>query len=350
MTMVANPERGGASGGGTQFVRRYGVLLALIVLILVLAIASPSFLEPRNIFNILSQWTPVGIMAIGATFVILAGGFDLSAASGFALCAVVAALIASSGIGVEVAFLAALCVGLVIGAANALLVVVLRINPFVATLASGFVLAGVPFTLVKNPYIMVFEDGFDAIGTGSISGVPYSVLILAALFIIGGIVLSRTPFGEWVYGVGGNPEAARLFGIPVGWVTAITYVISGFSMGAAAVISTSQLSYSASDQDPALIFNVIVAVVVGGTSLAGGYGAMWRTAVGLAILAAVQNGLNLMQVNSAAQYIVKGLIIVGALGFDVWTRSLSGASRANGPVAATAARPSRATAGKGGAS
>lgn len=325
--------------GWMPALRRYGVLLALAVLIAAVAMGSPSFLTPQNVFNIMTQWAPVGIMAVGMTFVILAGGFDLSAASGFALCAVVAAILATNDVPVPLCFLAAIGVGVLIGLGNAFLVVGLRMDPFIATLASGFVLAGVPFVIVDNPFIMVVADGFDTIGTGRLWGVPYAALILVGFFVVGAIVLSRTAYGQSVYGVGGNPEASRLFGIRVDLVTASTYVVSGFCMASAAIISTSQLSYSASEQDPALIFDVIVAVVVGGTSLAGGFGAMWRTAAGLAILATVQNGLNLLQFESVAQYMVKGGIIIAALGLDVWMRSVSERAqrRARRPVTRPAA-------------
>jgi ribose transport system permease protein len=307
-----------AQAGWAPVFRRYGVLVALAALLVAMAIGSPSFLSLHNFFNILSQWTPVGIMAVGATYVILAGGFDLSAASGFALCAVITAVLANRGWSPEIDFLAALLAGVAIGAANAVLVVGLRINPFIATLGSGFVLSGVPFILVENPFIMVQQPGFDTLGAGSWYGIPYAGMALVGFLAIGGIVLAKTSYGQWVYAVGGNPEASRLFGIRVGLVIATTYVFSGFCMGGAAAVSTSQLSYSASQQDPALIFDVIVAVVVGGTSLSGGFGSIWRTAAGLGILATLQNGLNLLEINTFSQYIVKGFIILGALGFDVW--------------------------------
>jgi ribose transport system permease protein len=312
--------------GWAPVLRRYGVLAALAALLMVMAVASPSFLKLHNFFNILSQWTPVGIMAVGATYVILAGGFDLSAASGFALCAVITAALATRGWPPEVDFLASLLVGTAIGVFNALLVVGFKINPFIATLGSGFVLSGVPFIIVENPFIMVQQPGFDTLGAGYWHGIPYAAMVLVAFLVIGGIILAKTSYGQWVYAVGGNPEASRLFGIRVGLVIATTYVFSGFCMGGAAAVSTSQLSYSASQQDPALIFDVIVAVVVGGTSLSGGFGSMWRTAAGLGILATLQNGLNLLNVDTVSQDIVKGFIIVGALGFDVWMRWLAASS------------------------
>jgi ribose transport system permease protein len=333
--------------GWAPLLRRYGIVFALVVLVGAVAIGSPSFLTVQNLLNIVVQWTPVGIMAVGATYVILAGGFDLSAASGFALCTVVAAILATSGVPVWLSFTVAVLVGVGIGVANAILIVVLKINPFIATLASGFVLAGAPFILVENPFIMVSEDGFDTLGTGFFLGIPYSGYVLLAFFLVGGVVLSRTAYGQWIYSIGGNPEASHLFGIRVNLVTASTYLVSGLSMGVAAIVSASQLSYSASEQDPALIFDVIVAVVVGGTSLAGGYGAVWRTAVGLATLAALQNGLNLLQVNSFSQYIVKGLIIIAALGFDVWMRSLAASSERSARLRPVGAGASAATTGGG---
>jgi ribose transport system permease protein len=266
--------------------------------------------------NILSQWSPVGVMAVGMTYVILVGGFDLSVATGFALCAVVAAALGRDGFSPEWSFAVAIGVGLLIGFINAILVCAVDINPFVATLGTGFMLTSVPFVLVGNPFILVEQKGFDTFGTGALLGVPYTAIVLVCFLVIAQVVLSQTPYGQWIYSVGGNPEASRLFGIRVQLVRASTYILSGFCMGVAAAISASQLSYSASEQDPALIFDVIVSVVVGGTSLTGGFGSIWRTMAGLAILATLQNGLNLLQVNNFSQYIVKGCIIIMALSFD----------------------------------
>jgi ribose transport system permease protein len=305
-------------------VRRYGIVIALLVLVAALGIASPHFFRPTNFANILAQWAPVGIMSVGTTYVILAGGFDLSVAAGFAFCAVVAAALAHSGVPAGVAFLAAIAAGVVIGLVNALLVVTIGINAFVATLATGFILNSLPYLIVPSPFIEVDQPGFDTLGTGVWLGIPYPGWILIGFLIVFGTVLARTQYGHFLYAVGGNAEISRLFGIPVDLVGASTYIFSGFCVGVAASLATSQLSYSASDQDPALVFDVIVAVVVGGTSLSGGVGSMWQTAVGLAILAVLQNGLNLMDVSNFYQYIVKGLLILGAVSLGVWVRWVSG--------------------------
>lgn len=311
-------------GNSVATVRRYGIVVALVVLLAILGVASPTFFRATNFANILAQWAPVGIMSVGTTYVILAGGFDLSVAAGFAFCAVVAAALAQAGVPASLSFLAAIAAGLVIGLVNAVLVVGLRINPFAATLASGFVLTSLPYLIVKSPFIEVDQPGFDALGTGVWLGVPYTGLILIGFLISFGVILAKTQYGHLLYAVGGNPEISGLFGIPVRLVVGSTYVVSGFCVGTAASLATSQLSYSASDQDPALVFDVIVAVVVGGTSLSGGVGSMWQTAVGLAILAVLQNGLNLLDINTFYQYIIKGCLIVIAVSLDVWVRWLSG--------------------------
>jgi ribose transport system permease protein len=312
-----------ARGNSVAAVRRYGIVVALIVLLAILYVASPTFFRVTNFANILAQWAPVGIMSVGTTYVILAGGFDLSVAAGFAFCAVVAAALAQAGVPASLSFLAAIAAGTAIGFFNAMLVVGLRINPFAATLSSGFVLTSLPYLVVKSPFIEVDQPGFDALGTGVWHSLPYTGLILVGFLVVFGVILAKTQYGHLLYAVGGNAEISRLFGIPVRLVVGSTYVFSGFCVGIAASLATSQLSYSASDQDPVLVFDVIVAVVVGGTSLAGGIGSMWQTAVGLAILAVLQNGLNLLDINTFYQYIIKGCLIVVAVSLDVWLRWLS---------------------------
>lgn len=312
--------RPGGRSDPTAAVRRYGVVLVLVALLAILGVASPTFFRTTNFANILAQWAPVGIMAVGTTYVILAGGFDLSVAAGFAFCAVVAAGLGQSGVPPSLAFLATIASGIVIGIVNAVLVVGLKINPFVATLASGFVLTSLPYLIVASPFIEVDQPGFDALGTGAWHGIPYTGLILIGFLVVSGTILAKTQYGHLLYAIGGSAEIARLVGIPVRRVASSTYVFSGFCVGTAASLATSQLSYSGSDQDPALVFDVIVAVIVGGTSLGGGIGSMWQTAVGLAILAVLQNGLNLFDVNTFYQYIIKGCLIIGAASLDVWAR------------------------------
>jgi ribose transport system permease protein len=265
-------------------------------------------------------------MAVAMTFVILAGGFDLSIANGFSLCAVTAAALGRTE-DPAVAFLAALAVGLAIGLVNGVLVAGAKINPFIATVGTGFVLGGIALVATGNIAYIVANPDFGTIGAGRWHGFPYSGMILIFCLVAGGLVLARTVYGQSIYAVGGNAEASRLSGIRVGSAIGSTYVLSGLAMGVAGVITASQLNSAQANINPSIVFDVITIVVVGGTSLAGGIGSMWRTAVGLGIIATISNAFSLADVNPFYQDIVKGCIIVGASGLDVYARRLAGRAR-----------------------
>jgi ribose transport system permease protein len=307
---------------GGAVLRTYGIVLSFVVLVTAVAIWSPDYATQRNIFNLLSQWAPAGIMAVAMTFVILTGGLDLSVAAGFSLCAVTAA-----GVGLHadpaIAFLAALTVGLAIGLGNGILVAGVGINPFITTVGTGFILNGIALVTTGNIAYVVSDPGFGTLGAGRWHGFPYSGMILIACLVIGGLVLARTVYGQSIYAVGGNLEASRLSGIRVRTAVASTYVLSGLAMGVAGIITASQLNSAQANINPDIVFDVITIVVVGGTSLAGGFGSMWRTAVGLGIVATISNAFSLADVNPYYQDIVKGCIIVGALALDVYARRLA---------------------------
>ncbi len=304
---------------GGQLLRTYGIIIALLILIAIVAYGNPAFLSDRNIFNMLSQWAPAGIMAIGMTFVILTGGFDLSVASGYSLCAVTAAAL---GIVTEpeLAFLAAIGVGAFMGLLNGILVAGVQINPFITTVGTGFMMAGITLVLTENAAFIVPTMAFGDLGAGRVGGFPYSGMMLVGLMVIGGLVLAKTVYGQAIYAVGGNAEASRLSGIRVRTTIASTYLISGVCMGLAGCITASQLNSAQANIDPTIIFDVLTIVVVGGTSLAGGFGSMWRTAVGLGIIATITNGFVLLDISVYYQDIIKGVIIVGALALDVVAR------------------------------
>ncbi|HEY6762765.1 MAG TPA: ABC transporter permease [Baekduia sp.] len=308
---------------GTALLRTYGIVLAFVVLVVAVAVTSPEFATRTNIYNLFSQWAPAGIMAVAMTFVILTGGFDLSIASGFSLCAITAAAVGRTD-APAVAFAAALGVGLAIGLVNGVLVAGARINPFITTIGTGFVLSGIALVATDNAAYIVDDPGFGTLGAGRWHGFPYSGMVLIGCLVVGGLVLSKTVYGQAIYAVGGNAEASRLSGLRVGATVASAYVLSGLSMGLAGFITASQLNSAQANIDPNVVFDVITIVVVGGTSLAGGFGAMWRTAVGLGIIATISNAFNLADTNPHYQDIAKGCIIVGALAFDGYARRLAG--------------------------
>jgi ribose transport system permease protein len=296
-------------------IRVYGIILTLALLLAVVTIGNPAFMSQQNIFNMASQWAPAGIMAVGMTFVILTGGFDLSVASAYSLCAVVAAYVGQTH-APPIAFGAAIAVGLLFGLVNGFLVAVVRINPFITTVGSGFIINGVALVMTQNAAFLVDNEAFGMLGAGRWHGIPYSGMLLVSFLVVFGLVLARTVYGEAVYAVGGNYEASRLSGIRVRAVVASTYVLLGGCVGLAGSIAASQLSSAQANLDPGIIFDVLTIVVVGGTSLSGGSGSMWRTAVGLAIIATISNGFVLLDISPYYQSIIKGSIIVAALALD----------------------------------
>jgi ribose transport system permease protein len=306
--------------------RTYGVVVPFLVLVVVVTALNAKFLTETNIFNLFSQWAPAGIMAVAMTFVILTGGFDLSIANGFSLCAVTAAALGRTE-PVVVAFLVALAVGLAIGLVNGFLVAAVKVNPFIATIGTGFILGGIALVATGNSAYTVNNPAFATIGAGRWHNFPYSGMILIFCLAAGGLVLAKTVYGQSIYAVGGNAEASRLSGIRVATTIGSTYVLSGLSMGIAGIIAASQLSSAQANINPDIVFDVITIVVVGGTSLSGGVGSMWRTAVGLGIIATISNAFDLANVNPNYQDIVKGCIIIGALALDGYLRRLAGRAR-----------------------
>jgi ribose transport system permease protein len=296
-------------------IRTYGIVGTFVLLLAVVTAGNPAFLSAHNIFNMLSQWSPAGIMASGMTYVILTGGFDLSLASGYSLCAVVAAYV-GQGHAPAVAFLAALFCGLAYGLVNGVLVAVVRINPFITTVGTGFILNGIVLVMTQNAAFLVDDPAFGVLGAGRWGGVPYSGMLLVVVMTVFGFILARSTYGEAIYAVGGNYEASRLTGLRVRGIVASSYVLLGGCVGVAGSITASQLSSAQANLDPLIIFDVLTIVVVGGTSLAGGSGAMWRTAIGLGIIATISNGFVLLDISPYYQDVIKGAIIVGALALD----------------------------------
>ncbi|MEF2977309.1 ABC transporter permease [Subtercola sp. YIM 133946] len=318
---VTTPGRRGSGLTVGGFLRSYGIVVALVILVGAITVAQPGFLAYGNLMNILSQWAPVGIMGIGMTYVVITGGFDLSVAAIYSLCAVVAAALGRSEPPL-LAFAVALLVGLVVGIANGFVVTGLRVNPFIATLGMSLIISGVTLVLTGNIAFVVNFEPFTVLGTGRMLGIPFSGMLLIVLMVVAGLILAYTPYGQAIYAVGGNTEASRLAGIRTSFTTASSYALSGLCAAIAGIITASQLSSAQPSTNQNLVFDVLTVVIVGGTSLTGGRGAIWRTAVGVAILATLQNGFNLLDIDAYYQNIIKGLIIIAALATVDWRRML----------------------------
>ena len=301
---------------------QFGMIAVLVALVILATIIYPRFLNPINLRNILSQSAPVGIVAAGMTFVMIAGGFDLSVGAIFALAAVTFAMLAD-GFGLWGAGLTALAIGLVCGFVNGFLVTRMNVNTFVATLGTGSVFGGLAYIVSRSAPHSPENYDFQELGVGSIFGIPYSILLLALSFVVGGVVLARTVYGRAIYAIGGNMEAALLSGIKVESWKAITYAISGVCSALAGMLLASRLGVGQADMGSDVALNSIAIVVIGGTSLLGGEGAMWRTAVGLLILATLTNVFDALAISTNYQLVTKGLIVIAAVALDAYARGRS---------------------------
>ncbi len=288
-----------------------GALVALLGLCVFAAVRYESFLTPENLFNVLRQNSMMGLVALGMTFVILTGGIDLSVGALLAVGGVVGA--ALSGDGLVVALPAAVGVTALLGAGNGLLVTRGRIQPFITTLVVGLAARGVLLALTGDESVRVAREavGVKGLGRGWVGPVPVPVLVLLAAYLVGWLVLARTRYGRHVYAAGDNDEAARLMGLNVDGVRVGAYGISGALAGLAGVLLAGRIGVGQPVAGAAWELGAITAVVVGGTSLAGGQGGAPGTLVGLLLLGVTFNVFNLEgAINSYWQWVLRGVFLL----------------------------------------
>ncbi|MER8417514.1 ABC transporter permease [Mesorhizobium sp. M1329] len=320
MTVVAGDSGRVAEGKKVPFsTGELGVVLGFLLLFTALSIWSPVFLTPRNLLNIVDQWAPIALIACAGTLVIMAGGFDLSAGATFALAGILS-ILATNAAGPIAGIVTGLGVGFLIGLINALLTTVGKVNTFIGTLATAIIGRGIATAITGGFIVSTDSEGFAVLGTARVFGIQLSAYILALTAIACTLVVLRTPVGRHILACGGNPEAARLSGVSVHVTRGATFVISGLLAALAGLMVASQVGSVQSTTGVGIEFTAIAAVVIGGNSIFGGEGAIWRTVVGVFILAMIGNGFTLLGLNPTYQDIVKGLIILTAVGLDAWTR------------------------------
>ena len=292
-----------------------GAIVAFLLIVLVGSLLAPTFLSARNVTNVLRQSSMLGIVAVGMTFVILTAGIDLSVGMVLSLTSVVAALLFADGGGapLPVVLFATLALGAAIGAFNALMIVWRDAAPFIVTLAMMAIAGGAALTVSGGRPIGGIAGAYAWIGAGFIGPIPVPVLIMAAAFAIGALVLRYTPYGREVYAVGGNQEAARLSGISIRRVKLITYSLSGLSAALGGIIFSARVTVGDPWAGRGLELDAIAAVVIGGTSLFGGIGTMWGSLLGTLIITMINNLLNLLNVSPYLQGLAKGIIILVAI-------------------------------------
>ena len=299
-----------------EHVRDYGIVAFFIALFIYFSIASSVFLTKNNLLNLVFQNATIGVAACAVTLTIIAGNFDLSLGSIFVLAEVLAAW-AAVHIGVWWAFPVAIVSGAVMGAINGLLVAKVHINAFLATLATALTYGGIAVGVTHGGLLITPNSNvFTFIGQNRVAGVQYPVIIFALVAIVLQLVLAYTVFGRHLYGVGGNRDAARLSGLKVDRTVIITFVITGAACGLAGMIDASTTGSGSSDQSGlggSLALLAIAGVALGGTSIFGGIGAVWRTVVGVLILGMITNGFDLLAVPDYWQDVVRGILIICAV-------------------------------------
>ncbi len=305
---------------------RLSSVMALFVLCIILTFSTSNFLTANNIMNILRQTSINGLIASGMLVALITGGIDLSVGATAIVCACTMGLAVKSGVSNPIVLIAmALLMGIVIGTLNGLLLTKLHLpHPFVSTLATKYVLAGLALVLTSSMTVAGFPDSLTFLGShslfkgGDFSGIPLAFVIVLAIFVVFHIFLNKTALGRKIYCVGGNPEAAKMSGINSDRVLTVVYTISGLMAALAAVfiVGRTGVANPASAMEP-YDTDAIAACIIGGASFFGGKGTIWGTLLGALLIATIRNGLTLLHASSAVQYIVIGLVIIIAVYMDV---------------------------------
>jgi len=305
--------------GYSYAIKKNGILFIFILLCILLSIITPGFLSWTNILNILRQGSIVGIIAIGTTFVIIGGGFDISVGS-------LLALTAAMSVGLQqymhwgFAILLVLIVGALVGMLNGILAAKIHIPPIIATLGTMTILRGLVYLYTGGYPLYVDSPNFSFIGNGYIGIIPLPVIIFIILVIFWQFILIRTRFGRYACALGGNKEAVRLSGVNVDLYHILTFVVGGLMASMSGVVYASRLLSVTPLAGQGYELDAIASTVIGGTSVAGGEGSVVRTLVGVLLLTIIANVFNLLGVHIYVQYVIKGAIILSAVGFDTYSK------------------------------
>ncbi len=304
-----------SSAATARFFQTYAVLIMIVVLMVALSFLSDSFLTARNLQNILNQNAPLAIMASAMTLVIIGGGFDLSVGSIFAVAGVSAAWVALN-VDPFVGLAIAPFIGLALGMMNGIVITSLNIHSFLATIATSMVFKGVAILITDGRLIPVRLAEFTWLGRDKVGGIFIAVIVFVVFALALTFVLTRTGFGRKVYAVGGNEEAAILSGVRTNRIKMATFAIAGMAAGLAAAISVSRISMGQPGAGIGMELQAIAAVILGGTSIYGGAGAVWRSVAGVLLLALINNGFNILNADPFYRDLTTGLIILAAVGIS----------------------------------
>jgi len=315
---------GRASLRPAMALREHGVLVVLVVLIVVFSAQSDAFLTTDNLRVIAQSAALPALIACGVTVGILAGQFDLSVGGTYGFASVMTAVVGSHA-GVVAGVAAGIATGLGIGAINGLLVARVGIQSFLVTLATGFIAVGLGLVLTdgSGSWIIDDYDAFVPIAQGTFATVQWRVWLVLAIFLAAALLLARTRPGRQVYAVGGSLVAARIAGVRTRLVIFSVFLVTGACAGLAGVIGAADAGVAQASGGVGMEFAAITAVIVGGTSILGGRGSVWRTLVGVLLLAVISNGFTLLYIDPIYNSLVQGVIILAAITFEARLRRVS---------------------------
>lgn len=321
MRAATMPERTREAVRGIASNQTAFLVVVLLVMWFAFSRFTPYFLTTRNLLEITVQAAVVAIAAAGQTLVILSAGIDLSIGSVLALASVTAAIVMEQGQPVPVGILVGVLVGGTCGLVNGFAVGKLGIPPFIATLGMMGIARGFALIITQGVAQSALAPGFDVLGQGRVAGlIPVPTLVVAAVYLLIGFVLSRTRFGRYTYALGSNLEATKLAGINVSRYLMLIYAVCGMTVGLAAMVDASRVGSGQPAGGEGLELQTIAAVVIGGTSLFGGQGSIYATVVGALMIASLRNGLNVIGVYAFWQNVIIGVLIMVAVYADQWRR------------------------------
>ena len=304
--------------------RDAGTLIGLILISIVFAFMSPVFLTAPNLLNILQQSSINACIALGMTLVIISGGIDLSVGPVAALTAILGAAMLVAGVPIPLAIFGALAAGVVCGFVNGALIAWGGLQPFIVTLGGLSLYRALALIYTGGQPIFGLPDGFRALTNGTFLDVPTPVIIVASLAVVAWVILNKTPLGEYFMAIGGNPEAARIAGVPVVLTKLAAYMISGFMAAVAAMILIGRLGAAEPTMGTLWELDAIAASAIGGASLMGGRGSIPGTLIGCIILGTLRNGLTLLNVQAFYQLLATGIIIIVAMLIDKFASGVGG--------------------------
>ena len=288
-------------------------ILMLILLGTMFSLNSEKFFSVQNLMNIVDQTAAMSILAIGLTFVMIGGNFDLSGGSVIALVGVICAKLLVSGLPVPTTIMLGIACGALIGLFNGICVARLKLASFIMTLTTSIMLKGIAFAITGGRTIYGLPDSFSIWGSGVVLGIPVPILLVLVLFAVFSFILSRTVFGHQIYAVGENGRHAEVAGINTSRVTIMTYVLAGCLYAVAAISLTGRLSAAVSTNGIDMEMTALSALAIGGVSMAGGRGSLMGTLLGCLIIGILSNGLNLLNLSPYYADFIRGLVIFGAL-------------------------------------